>query len=1004
MKDKQDTYKQAYLDLSEAIDSSIASYELNVDGIYIKANDEFLHILKKDLKDVLGQKQNKFADKDFYIGEEYQMMWENFEGGLPYNIEVKYNLEDKVICLNESYSPVIKDDKLEKIIVLAIDITDSKRMQLKVQEQNNEMQTTEEELRQNFEELQATQENLSEREAELRNTFTAIDNSFGMFEMNTEGQIIKTNPEYTDFIKQEEKNILSKKHLDIIDIKEIDRNEYEMMWENFIGGLSYSLEVNYKHNENSIWLHESYTPILKDGKIEKILVFVIDISDSKHQSIKLLSLNEEMTAQDEELRQNMEELHVIQDNLNERETQLRSTLDAINNTMGSFEMDLDSKIIVANKTFLNLLELQEEETIGMKHILMISLEHIDKDEYIMMWENFEGGLPYEMDVLYKTNEGDVWLHESYTPIINKEEGYDKILVLVMDITVAKKQQIELTKNSKELTKNFSELKNIQDTLESKEAELTSTIDAIGFSTYIAEYALDGKILEMNDAYLKLFKRQEKLMIGKNIREFSNLKDNKFEIFWSKIISGVIEKNIFDIEHDDKKFWLSEIYAPILDKDNKPNKILAIAFDITESEKHQMLLQKQSKELEQNNKELEKLSIIARKTNNAIFILDIFGTIEWVNQGFTKLFGYTLEELKKKGANTLRMSEDDEMEKNFYQCVNNGQSLNFESFFINKAGVKIWKQTNLTPIFDKSGKTVKVVGIDTDITKNKEAEKEILKQRDLLHKKNESITNSINYAKRIQDAILPSSSFFEKYFSEYFIYFKPRDVVSGDFYWSKKINKCLIFAAADCTGHGVPGAFVSMLGISILNEVVNRTEITQANQILEELRVQIKIMLKQTKQSSESKDGMDISICVLKDNILQFAGANNPLYIIRESENKIPEAEKKIKILPSEDANYTLIEYKADKQPIGIYIKERPFTNHTIIPCENDTIYLFSDGYIDQFDKSNKNKFMSKNFKKLLLSIADRTMLEQNQIIDKTYKEWKGNSTQLDDILVLGIKI
>ena len=350
MKNKQDTYQQAYLELSEAIDSSIASYELNVDGIYIKANDEFLRIIKKEAKDILGQKQHKFTDKDFYETEEYQMMWENFEGGLPYNIEIKYNLDEGNICLNESYSPVLKDDKLEKIIVLAIDITDSKRMQLKVQQQNEEMQATEEELRQNFEELQTTQENLSEREAELRNTFTAIDNSFGMFEMNINRQIIKTNSEYIEFIKQEEKNILFKKHLDIIDVKEIDEDEYEMMWENFIDGLSYSLEVNYKHNENSIWLHESYTPINKDGKIEKILVFVIDISESKHQSIKLISLNEEMTAQEEELRQNMEELQVIQDNLNERETQLRSTLDAINNTMGSFEMDLDSKIIIAKNS------------------------------------------------------------------------------------------------------------------------------------------------------------------------------------------------------------------------------------------------------------------------------------------------------------------------------------------------------------------------------------------------------------------------------------------------------------------------------------------------------------------------------------------------------------------------------------------------------------------------------------------------------------------------------
>ena len=1312
--DIQDVYKDKYLEISEAIDSSIASYELNANGVYIKVNNEFIRILGKTPKDILGIKQKKLIDKDLYSNDEFKMMWENFEKGLPYNIKIKYNLNDSFVCFNESYSPIIKNNKLEKIIVLAVDITYLKKMQFEIQKKNNEMLATEEELRQNLEELQTTQDNLMEREFELRNTFTAIDNSFGMFEMNINKEITKANPEFLRFIKLNKENILSKKHIEIINSTEIDKDEYEMMWENFIGGLSYSMEVNYAHNENSTWLHESYTPIIKDSKIVKILVFVIDISDSKHQTLKLETLNEESIAQEEELfqnmeelasiqddlkdretklvntldainntmgsyemtldkviikaneeyartlrldinqienkkhntiisekyieqniydmmwenfegglpfsmeiaytkpegeiwlhesftpinnkgvfdkilvltiditksktfqaqisltnkelkaseeelkqnfeelqsiqenleerefelsntfsaidnslgmfemnineeivsvnkefliflkqneedillkkhsdlinlkfrdeyemmwkkvkeglpyvmeinykadnnsvwlhesytpvkkddkivkilvltidisnskhqtsklqalneemstaeeelRQNMEELKVIQENLGKREIQLRSTLDAINNTMGAYEMNIDGKITKVNETFIELLKTDKDEIINMKHIFMISTEYIDKDEYIMMWENFEGGLAYEMDVLYKTKKGDVWLHESYTPIFDQNDSFEKILVLVMNITIAKTQAIELTENSKKITKNFLEIKDIQDTLETKEAELTSTIDAIGFSTYIAEYSLSGEILEMNDAYLKLFKRQKKIMIGKNIREFSNLNNGKFDLFWDRVTSGIMEKNVFDIEHDDKRFWLSEIYAPILDKNNKPNKILAIAFDITESEKHQMLLEKQSKELEQNNKELEKLSIIARKTNNAVYILDTLGNVEWVNQGFTILYGYTIADLKQIGANVLRMSEDKEVEKNFYMCVNNGQSASFESCSKNKAGVKIWKQSNLTPIFDNYGKTVKIVGIDTDMSKNKEAEKEILKQRDLLHKKNVHISDSINYAKRIQDAILPSLELFDNHFPEHFVLFKPRDIVSGDFYWAKEVNELFIFAAADCTGHGVPGAFVSMLGISILNEIVRRKEITNGSQILQELRSQIKTMLQQTGKKDESKDGMDIAICVLRNNKIEYSGANNPLYLIREKKNKLPYISdtKKIIIHQTDNPNYTLIEYKPDKQPIGIYLNEKPFTNHTIELFDNDSIYIFSDGYVDQFDKMNNRKFLSKNFKKLLLSIADSSMSEQKQILDKTFNDWHGDANQLDDVLVMGVKI
>ena len=990
----------------DAINNTMGSYEMSLNRVISKANEEYARTLSLDINQIENKKHNiliseKNIDKDIY-----EMMWENFEGGLPFTMEIAYPKAEGEIWLHESYTPIENNGVFDKILVLTIDITESKTFQSKIEVTNEELLASEEELRQNLEELQTIQENLSEREFELSNTFSAIDNSLGMFEISITGEIIKVNDEFINFLKQKEEDILFKNHIDVINLKEEDTDEYEMMWENFQGGLPYVMEINYKAGNNNIWLHESYTPISKKGKIIKILVFVIDITDSKHQTLKLQSLNKEMSAAEEELRQNMEELEAIQENLSERESQLRSTLDAINNTMGSYEVDFDGKIKKANDTFLDLLGIQNDEIINMKHILMISLDQIDKEEYIMMWENFEGGLSYEMDVLYKTEKGDVWLHESYTPILNRENQYDKILALVMNITVAKKQAIELTENSHKITESFLEIKDIQDTLETKEAELTSTIDAIGFSTYIAEYSLDGKILEMNDAYLKLFKRQKKIMIGKNIREFSNLNNEKFEKFWDRVTSGIMEKNVFDIEHDEKKFWLSEIYAPILDKDNKPNKILAIAFDITESEKHQMLLEKQSKKLEQNNKELEKLSIIARKTNNAIYILDTFGNVEWINQGFTKLYGYTIDDLKQIGANIIRLSEDKEIETNFYSCVNNGQSTNFEACSKNKKGVKIWKQTNLTPIFDNYGKTVKIVGIDTDITKNKEAEKEILKQRDLLHKTNVNISDSINYAKRIQNAILPPIELFEDYFSEHFILFKPRDVVSGDFYWAKEVNECFIFAAADCTGHGVPGAFVSMLGISILNELVRRKEITTGSQILQELRSQIKTMLNQTGKKDESKDGMDIAVCVLRNNKIEYSGANNPLYLIREKKNKLPDItdERKIKIHPTDNPNYTLIEYKPDRQPIGIHITEKPFTNNTIELCNNDSIYIFSDGYVDQFNEEYNKKFLSKNFKNLLISIADNSMSEQKQILDKTLKDWHGNANQLDDILVMGVKI
>jgi len=268
--------------------------------------------------------------------------------------------------------------------------------------------------------------------------------------------------------------------------------------------------------------------------------------------------------------------------------------------------------------------------------------------------------------------------------------------------------------------------------------------------------------------------------------------------------------------------------------------------------------------------------------------------------------------------------------------------------------------------------------------------EIETQRDHLFIQNEAITSSINYAQRIQSAILPPEQYFHEILNDVFILFRPRDIVSGDFYWIKQVNQYVILAAADCTGHGVPGAFMSMLGISYLNEIVNRREITQANQVLNELRKQIRNSLRQHGQPEESKDGMDMALCVIdeKNRILQYSGANSPLYLIRDK-NGTPE----------------LTEFKADRMPLGYYPGHfKTFTNNDIQLEFGDVFYLFSDGFIDQKGGKESKKFLSKNFKKLLLEIHQEPMREQKNILNKTLTDWMGDTSQIDDIMVLGMRV
>ena len=294
--------------------------------------------------------------------------------------------------------------------------------------------------------------------------------------------------------------------------------------------------------------------------------------------------------------------------------------------------------------------------------------------------------------------------------------------------------------------------------------------------------------------------------------------------------------------------------------------------------------------------------------------------------------------------------------------------------------------------------------------------EISAQRDLVsHQKEEieiihkEVTSSINYAKRIQEAVLPISEDSRSVLGEHFILFKPKDIVSGDYYWTTKIDRWLIVSVADCTGHGVPGAFMSMLGISFLNEIVRKKEVHKASQILNILRLEVINALQQKGTSGEQKDGMDISLLVIntETNEAQWAGANNPLYIIKKFDdlkmNQFESDKSSSNLQISQLANQ-FIELKGDKMPIAIYPEMKEFTNHEFVLQKGDCVYLFTDGYADQFGGPKGRKFMYKQFKELLLQNSIKPMNDQKELLEKTFVNWKSGYEQIDDVTVLGICI
>jgi len=295
------------------------------------------------------------------------------------------------------------------------------------------------------------------------------------------------------------------------------------------------------------------------------------------------------------------------------------------------------------------------------------------------------------------------------------------------------------------------------------------------------------------------------------------------------------------------------------------------------------------------------------------------------------------------------------------------------------------------------------------SKETESQRDLAIERgNLLEIKNKDIEASIYYALRIQQAILPNVKIIDKYFKESFVYYKPRDIVSGDFYWASENNNKLILVAADCTGHGVPGAFMSMLGVSFLNQIVSAQNILDSEQILTKLREMIISSLKQSIDNENStKDGMDLSLIIYdKEKLeIQYSGAYNSLYIVSDEFPKVIQGDNCTREYTDEKSGFKLLELKADRMPIGIFVlKSGDFTKKIVQLKPKDRIYMFSDGFPDLFNKESKQKFTSKRFKNLFLGNYDVNVSSQNQLLKDTYVSWVGNEKQIDDILVIGMEV
>ena len=386
------------------------------------------------------------------------------------------------------------------------------------------------------------------------------------------------------------------------------------------------------------------------------------------------------------------------------------------------------------------------------------------------------------------------------------------------------------------------------------------------------------------------------------------------------------------------------------------------------------------EIEEKNKELKLLSIVARETENSILIIDPNGLIEWVNASFEKLNGLNISEFKAKYGNTIyEVSNNPEIENIIRNCIDSKKSVSYESPNVFADGKVVWESSMLTPIFNEEGRLTNLIIIDSDVTERKQNE-EIIKL------KNKDIMDSILYAKHIQEALLPPINELSNIFNESFMVFKPKDIVSGDFYWFSETKEVKLLALADCTGHGVPGAFMSVIGNEMLNISLHDPSVRSPSSALTLLDKKIKGVFSKGRLNNSAQDGMDIGLLILHtNNLIQYSGARRPLLLIRNKEKQ---------------------EFSGDKCSIGGIDEnsDKEFTDKEFFAQSGDMLYLFSDGYADQFGGPKGKKIMQKNFTQFLCDISDLPMYLQKEKLETFFENWRGELEQVDDVSIVGIRI
>lgn len=785
--------------------------------------------------------------------------------------------------------------------------------------------------------------------------------------------------------------------------------------------------------------------------VADIVSMALEQGNRKVMEEELRTSLEESQALEEELRQNAEEIEATNEELRRAQIELKGQIEALNSAAIVSETNVNGLITYVNAEFLQIYNYQKEEVFGKNHRILKSEEHPQEFfkemwDTILRGKIWKGEIKNKSkDGWY------YWINLTITPVIGSDGKPYKFIAVGFNISSQKLQEQQLKtalevalQQEEMLRENTEELLAANEEMRRTQVELIGQISALNNSSMVFETDMEGNITYLNAELLKNLKYEKEELMGKiyTTLKSPNFSDKVYQEQWKSILNGKIWEGEVELKaKDGQSVWVWMTNTPVLDSDGEPIKSINVLFDITPQKEQEFRLKKQQAAL------LEITShptVKEAKTDEAFAIIAQIGlaTLEvdrasiWLfeendtrircmttaqsdgvvhkyqkgtvlQRDFYPNYFKTLEKDRviaaNEAVNDIRTKElaipllvpsgiQSVLDSSIRQGVKTVGILSFES----RTKTRNWtldEQNFATSLADtialvlEQHERLKTDKLKEAYAKLEEINLEVLKQKEEIEENAKNLTESIKYAKRIQQNILPTKEFLNSLFKNYFVIFRPRDIVGGDFYWLSGNENMRVVVVADGTGHGVPGAFLTMIGNILLNQIVNEKKILRPADILYWLHIGVRQTLKQDAEDSTSRDGMDVTLVTINMETYEceYAGANLPCNYYQDWE---------------------VHEIKPDKQSIGgeQMEEERIFTNHKFQLKPGDAIYLYTDGFVDQLGGPDEKRFSTRRFRDLVLRTQTESMATQRALLNMEWKEWKGDLEQLDDVTVFGIRL